>query len=67
VRAVEDGDPPGPRQLLADPPEEVVPQLLLGRPLERGDLQALRVESSWAGTRKTVRVVVAAVADMPAQ
>jgi hypothetical protein len=44
VGAVEDPDPAGDGHLAAHPPQEVVGQLLLGGLLERGDLQALRVD-----------------------
>ena len=46
VAAVEDADAPLGRQRLADPPQEVVLQLLLGRRLERGDPHALGVDQA---------------------
>ena len=44
VRSVEDRDLARPRGLLVDAPQVVVGQLLLGGPLERRHLHALRVD-----------------------
>ena len=46
VRPVEDADEPGLGQPLLDAPEEVVPQLLGGRRLERRERHALRVDAA---------------------
>src|SRR5690606_17995995 len=42
--AVEDADHPGARKPLPDPPQEVVPALLLGGRLERRDRDPLRID-----------------------
>jgi len=44
LRAVEHREHSGPRQLLADPPEEVVRELLLGGSAERHDVHPARVD-----------------------